>query len=70
VSLSHLPPFLQGILVPIQNDEGRQGVICSISEGSAIMKRKNTEDPLFKLHRKNHQHDPDNLDFIEKALFP
>ncbi|MFR8829182.1 MAG: hypothetical protein ACLVHE_06295 [Dialister invisus] len=32
------------------------------------MKRKNTEDPLFKLHRKNHQHDPDNLDFIEKAL--
>jgi len=34
------------------------------------MKRKNTEDPPFKLHRKNHQHDPDNLDFIEKALFP
>jgi hypothetical protein len=31
---------------------------------------KNTEDPPFKLHRKNHQHDPDNLDFIEKALFP
>lgn len=23
------------------------------------MKRKNTEDPLFKLHRKNHQHEPD-----------
>jgi hypothetical protein len=34
------------------------------------MKRKNTEDPPFKLHHKNHQHDPDNLDFIEKALFP
>ena len=34
------------------------------------MKRKNTEDTLFKLHRKNHQHEPDNLDFIEKALFP
>ena len=45
-------------------------VIRSEREGSAIMKRKNTEDPLFKLHRKNHQHDPDNLDFIEKALFP
>jgi len=70
VSLSHLPPFLQGILVPIQNDEGRQGVILNECEGSAIMKRKNTEDPLFKLHRKNHQHEPDNLDFIEKALFP
>jgi len=44
-------------------------VILNGGEGSAIMKRKNTEDPPFKLHRKNHQHDPDNLDFIEKALF-
>lgn len=30
------------------------------------MKRKNTEDPLFKLHRKNHQHEPDNLDLTKK----
>lgn len=30
------------------------------------MKRKNTEDTLFKLHRKNHQHDPDNLDLTKK----
>lgn len=31
-----------------------------------MMKRKNTEDPLFKLHRKNHQHEPDNLDLTKK----
>ena len=30
------------------------------------MKRKNTEDPPFKLHHKNHQHDPDNLDLTKK----
>ena len=30
------------------------------------MKRKNTEDPFFKLHRKNHQHEPDNLDLTKK----
>lgn len=30
------------------------------------MKRKNTEDPLFKLYRKNQQHDPDNLDLTKK----
>mgnify|MGYP000522759847 CR=1 FL=1 len=48
---------------------GMLNVILNEREGSAIMKRKNTEDPPFKLHRKNHQHDPDNLDFIEKALF-
>ena len=34
------------------------------------MKRKNTEDTLFKLHRKNHQHEPDNLDLTKKALSP
>ena len=44
-------------------------VILNEREGSAIMKRKNTEDPPFKLHHKNHQHELDNLDFIEKALF-
>lgn len=31
------------------------------------MKRKNTEDPFFKLHRKNHQHEPDNLDLTKKT---
>lgn len=31
------------------------------------MKRKNTEDPLFKLHRKNHQHEPDNLDLTKNS---
>ena len=30
------------------------------------MKRKNTEDPLFKQQRKNHQHEPDNLDLTKK----
>ena len=40
VSLSHLPPFLQGILVPIQNDEGRQGVILNECEGSIPVMRK------------------------------
>ena len=40
MSLSHLPPFLQSILVPIQNDEGRQGVILNKCEGSIPMVRK------------------------------